>query len=99
VGYQAVGTRGRDLLEGATSLKLLGRYVPVRAEVVDLPDFSVHADSEELTGWLGAMPKRPETCFVVHGEPGASSALARRLRDDLDWNAVVPRHLEQVRLD
>jgi metallo-beta-lactamase family protein len=99
VGYQAVGTRGRDLVEGARSLKMLGRYVPVRAEVVDLPDYSVHADCDELVEWLGTMPSAPSTCYVVHGEPAASTTLARRLGDDLGWLAVVPRHLERVRLD
>ena len=73
--------------------------MPVRAEVVDIPDFSVHADSDELAAWLRAMPTPPVNCYVVHGEPVACTTLAGRLRVELDWCAVVPKDLEVVRLD
>jgi metallo-beta-lactamase family protein len=99
VGYQAAGTRGRSLADGCRELKLLGRYVPVRAEVVDCGAFSVHADAEELLAWLGAAPRPPETVYVVHGEPEASLALHDAIEDRLDITAVVPRNLERVRLD
>ncbi len=99
VGYQAVGTRGRDLAEGATSLKMHGRYVPVRAEVVQVDGYSVHADADELLGWASAMPEPPTTTYVVHGELDASQTLARRIRAELGWNAVVPRDGETVRID
>jgi metallo-beta-lactamase family protein len=99
VGFQAEGTRGRALAEGARSIKLLGRYVPVRAEVVDVPAFSVHADCAELLAWLGAAPRAPETVFVVHGEAAAAAALAEGVTKELGWTSAVPRHLEQVRLD
>ncbi len=98
-GYQAVGTRGRQLLEGATQLKMHGRYVPVRAEVVEVQDFSVHADADETIGWLRRSPARPRVAYVVHGEPEAAYALARRIGSDLGWDAVVPRQGERVRLD
>ena len=58
-GYQAVGTRGRDLLSGARQVKIHGRYVPVRAEVVDDPEFSVHADADEVLDWLGRCDPAP----------------------------------------
>jgi len=99
VGYQAVGTRGRDLAEGASSLKMHGRYVPVRAEVTQVEGFSVHADADELLAWASSMPEPPATTYVVHGEEAASEALARRIRSDLGWNAVVPRDGETVRID
>lgn len=98
-GYQAAGTRGRDLVEGARQVKVLGRYVPVRAEVVDDEEFSVHADSDELLQWLGRCDPPPSAVYVVHGEQGAAQALARRVSDELGWVAVVPRHAERVRLD
>jgi metallo-beta-lactamase family protein len=98
-GYQAVGTRGRQLQEGVRQVKIHGRYVPVRAEVVDVPDFSVHADSDELCAWLASSPEPPEIVYVVHGEPGSSAALADRIRDELGWCAVVPAPGERVRLD
>lgn len=98
-GYQAAGTRGRSLLEGAQSLKIHGRYVPVHAEIVDGAGFSVHADSEELLGWLGAAPSPPRVAFVVHGEPLESMALQQAIATRLRWSAVVPQHGERVRLD
>lgn len=95
-GYQAVGTRGRALVEGAKEVKLLGEYVRVRAEVVDDGGFSVHADSEDLLGWLQAMPAPPECVYLVHGEPEASAALASRVREVFDCPVVLPRLGEKV---
>jgi len=96
-GFQAAGTRGRSLADGAHSVKMLGRYVPVRAEVMTLRSLSVHADADGLHDWIDSLPRRPDTIFVVHGEPDASNAFADRLGDD-DHNAVVPRPLERVGL-
>lgn len=99
VGYQAVGTRGRDLAEGAGQLKMHGRYVRVRAEVAVVDGFSVHADADEVLAWLGSAPAPPRAVYVVHGEPAASAALAGRIRAELDWLAVTPWDGERVRLD
>lgn len=99
VGFQAEGTRGRALLDGATTLKLLGRYVTVRAEVVDVPGFSVHADKAELLGWLKSAPRAPEMTFVVHGEAHAAESLRAAIESELNWTSAVPRYLEQIRLD
>ncbi len=98
-GYQAVGTRGRDLAEGAREVKIAGRYVRVRAEIIQLEEFSVHADADELLGWLGELPEPPETVHVVHGEVEASQALAARIREEFDCAVTVPRYLERVLLD
>ncbi len=89
-GYQARGTRGRALLDGEREVKVMGRYVPVRAEIVDDEEFSVHADAGELLGWLRELPEAPEIVYVVHGEPESSRALAARIRAELDWCVVVP---------
>lgn len=97
VGFAAAGTRARALLEGARTLKMHGRYVPVHAEIVDLPAFSAHADADDLLAWLRG-GRRPDTVFVVHGEPSASSALRDRIELELGWNAVVPTLDERVRL-
>lgn len=97
-GYQAVGTRGRALLDGAREVKIHGRYVPVHAEVVSDEEFSVHADADEVLGWLAGLPEAPGTVYVVHGEPQGSRALADRIADELGWTAVVPRPLERVRV-
>lgn len=99
VGWQAQGTRGRTLVDGATELKMLGRYVKVHAEVISLPQFSVHADSEELAAWVAAATPTPETVYVTHGEPSASRALATTISTRLGCTAVVPRLGERVRLD
>jgi len=98
VGYQAIGTRGRQLLDGATELKMMGRYVRVRARIVNLAMFSVHADGGELLDWVARAPRTPESVYVVHGEPDASAELANAITKTLDWTAVVPRFGEIVRL-
>jgi metallo-beta-lactamase family protein len=98
VGYQAEGTRGRRLLQGCRTLKMLGRYIPVHAEVIDLTTFSVHADRDELIGWAGRAPAQPEMTFVVHGEPRSSGFLRNELEKKLNWTAVVPQYLERIRL-
>lgn len=94
-GYQAQGTRGRLLGDGVQELKIHGRYVPVRAEVVDLGAFSAHADADELVQWATGCESVPTTTYVVHGEPAASAGLQSRLHA-LGWTAVVPRHGERV---
>lgn len=96
VGYQAVGTRGRQLQDGARSIKIHGKYVPVRAEIADLQGFSVHADADDLIGWLKSCPEEPQCCFVVHGEPTGSEELRRRIDEELGWNAVVALPGERV---
>lgn len=99
VGFQAEGTRGRLLFEGARVVKMLGRYIPVRAEVIAVPAFSVHADQIEMLAWLQTASRPPEVTYVVHGEQEAAAALCGAIEKNLDWTAAVPRHLEQVRLD
>jgi len=97
-GYQAVGTRGRLLVDGAQELKMHGRYVKVRAEIVQDEEFSVHADADELMSWLDGLPE-PETVYLVHGEPESAQALAGRIRAELGWTVAVPGPGERVRVD
>jgi metallo-beta-lactamase family protein len=97
-GFQAEGTRGRQLLDGCRELKMLGRYVRVRATIVNLSAFSVHADARELLEWVSSAESEPDTVYVVHGETSASNALANSIVDKLDWSAVVPRLGERVNL-
>lgn len=98
VGYQAVGTRGRQLAEGAQAVKIHGEYVPVRADVVDVEGFSVHADADEILAWLGSAAQPPRVVYVVHGEPAAAATLAERIGRELGWLAVVARDGERVRV-
>lgn len=90
-GYQAVGTRGRALLEGATTIRMHGEDIPVRARVISLDGFSAHADASELVKWALSGPGMPETIFLAHGEPDAQQALAARLRDASVPQVSIPR--------
>lgn len=99
VGYQAAGTRGRLLADGATEVKMLGRHVRVRAEVVDLGAFSVHADRSELMEWLRTAQPAPEVVYLVHGEPDSARSLKALLDDASPHETVVARDRERVRLD
>lgn len=96
VGFQAVGTPGRALLDGAAQLKVHGTYVKVRAEIVSIEAFSVHADAGELVDWVRRAEAMPAQVFCVHGEPDAAAALAERLERELDIVAVVPQTGERV---
>ncbi|MYV64695.1 MBL fold metallo-hydrolase [Streptomyces sp. SID2131] len=95
VGFAAAGTRARDLVDGARVLKMFGEYVPVRAEVADVPHFSAHADAAQIVDWLRGAPA-PHATYLVHGEPSASGALRDRIDRELGWTAVVPRSGEAV---
>jgi metallo-beta-lactamase family protein len=95
VGFAAQGTRARDLVDGARALKIFGGYVPVRAEVVNVPGFSAHADAAEVVDWLRHAPA-PSATYLVHGEPEGSQALRDRITRELGWTAVVPRSGERV---
>ena len=98
VGFQAAGTRGRRLADGEHQIKLLGQYVPVRGEVLNLPMFSVHADASELIDWLRSCSSEPTMTFIVHGEPDAAEALRNTIESTLGWMAVTPHYLERVAL-
>lgn len=95
VGFAARGTRSRDLVDGARTLKMFGGYVPVRAEVVNVPGLSAHADAAEILGWLRGAPA-PNATYLVHGEPESAAALRERIDRSLRWTAVVPRSGERV---
>lgn len=96
VGYQAAGTRGRQLVEGATEVRIHGRQIPVAAQVRKLDSMSAHADRGEILRWLGTLPRRPGRLCLVHGEPGPMDALRRLVADRLRWEAHTPAHGERV---
>ncbi|HTN54510.1 MAG TPA: MBL fold metallo-hydrolase [Anaeromyxobacter sp.] len=97
VGYQAEGTRGWSLQNGAPTVRIHGQDVPVRARVATLSGFSAHADEAELSRWLATFPAPPRRTFLVHGEPSALAAAKVRM-DLLGWPAQVPHHLEELTL-
>jgi metallo-beta-lactamase family protein len=97
-GFQAGGTRGAAMTAGATSVKIHGQYVPVRAEVANLHMLSAHADADEIMGWLRNFERPPKLTFITHGEPDASDALRHRIEEELGWSCLVPEHRESVEL-
>ena len=98
-GFQAGGTRGAALAEGARQLRMFGREFPIEAEVVQLQSFSGHADADEILRWLGGAKRPPAMTYVTHGEPSASDALRSRIEHELGWSARAPEHLETIKLD
>ena len=98
VGYQAAGTRGRLLREGAREVKMLGQSVPVRAAIMVSDSYSAHADQGEILRWLGGFTRPPQTTYIVHGEPDAAAALQARIASQLKWRAVVAQDGQRVDL-
>ena len=98
VGFQAEGTRGRTLLEGAPEVRIHGEQVPVRARVAKLNSMSGHADRGEIIRWLRTLPVPPQRLFLVHGEAGPMDALKTTIKQELGWDAATPQHLERVSL-
>ena len=90
VGYQAVGTPGRSILDGAESVKLFGEEIEVRAEVCQLPGVSGHADDKGLMAWISAMEVKPEMVFVTHGEDKVTEFFRDRLINELGLRAYAP---------
>jgi metallo-beta-lactamase family protein len=98
VGFQAEGTGGRTLQDGAKFLKIRGQMIPVRAEVKNLRQFSAHAGRNELLRWLGGLPAQPKQLYLVHGEPAASTALQQSIKSKFGWDAILPNYLQTVEL-
>lgn len=98
-GFQVPGSRGGKLVTGAREIKVMGRYVAVKAEVHHLEGLSGHADAEGLIAWLRCLPQVPRRVAVVHGEPEASDALRQRIEEALGWRPVrVPQAGERLTL-
>jgi metallo-beta-lactamase family protein len=96
VGYQAAGTRGRKLVDGATQVKIHGRMIPVAARIAKIDSMSAHADRTEILRWLGTLPSPPGRLCLVHGEPAPMDALKAQIRDRLGWDAHTPEHGERI---
>ena len=95
-GFQAAGTRGAAMIDGAESIKIHGEYVPVRAEVKNLAMLSAHADADEILRWLGGFEGAPRMTFITHGEPTASDALRHRIEKELGWPCTIPEQAQKV---
>jgi metallo-beta-lactamase family protein len=98
VGYQAVGTRGRSLVDGATTVRIHGRDVPVAAHIEHLDSMSAHADADEIMRWLSGFAAPPAATYLVHGEPPGLEALNARVDSERHWRVHIAQYLERVAL-
>ena len=89
-GFQAQGTLGRQLVDGAARVRIFGDDIPVRAAIHSVDGLSAHADQPALMAWARGFKQAPEQTFVVHGEPSAAQALAELLQQQLGWQVSVP---------
>ena len=91
VGYQAEGTRGRQLLEGAQEIKFFGKYYQVKADVHHIESLSAHADQQGILNWISEIKNIPEKVFLIHGEPAAQEALSAKIESDFHWQVYRPK--------
>jgi metallo-beta-lactamase family protein len=99
VGYQAVGTLGRRIVNGEKQVRILGQEYPVNAKVVQVNGFSAHADKNELLEWLSGLKKSPRKVFIVHGEPDSALHFGDFIRQKTGWEVLVPAYEDEVVLD
>lgn len=99
VGYQAEGTLGRTILDGAKKVKILGEEVAVRAEIYNLQGFSGHADQKMLVDWVGNFKKKPTKVFIVHGEEESTLPLSQRIEEELNIETVIPNLYDTVTIE
>jgi metallo-beta-lactamase family protein len=95
-GYQAAGTRGRLLIEGAPTTRIHGQDIPVAADIKIVDFMSAHADANEILQWLHGFTRPPQLTCLVHGEPAAMDELKTRIESELHWNVRMPAHLESI---
>jgi metallo-beta-lactamase family protein len=99
VGYQAEGTEGHALVNGAKIIKIHGGAHTVQAEIKALDTLSAHADYEEILAWLGNFENKLKKVFVTHGEIGAAQSLKKKIEERFGWPTVIPKYLESFDLD
>jgi len=98
VGFQAPGTRGRSLVDGAKQLRIAGREVSVAARIEKIDSMSAHADYREMLRWLSGFTRPPKMTYLVHGEPTALDALAATITKEKQWPVRIARYMERVEL-
>ena len=98
VGYQAAGTRGRSLVDGAKTVRIKGRDIPVAATIERVDSMSAHADAGEIMRWLSGFVAAPTMTYLVHGEPVALEALRDRVTREKQWSAHIAGYQEQVEI-
>jgi metallo-beta-lactamase family protein len=96
IGFQAPGTRGHAIKNGAKEIRMFGMEIPVRAKVLALEQFSDHADPPEMLEWLHTFKGKPARTYLVHGEPDASSGLRAMITEELGWKVEVAEWMQKV---
>ena len=99
VGYQAKGTPGRALVEGAKDIKIRGKSYPVHASIKKINSLSAHADYDEILEWLSHFEKKPKEVFLTHGEIESAQALKKKIEERFGWSVVIPKYLDSFDLD
>ena len=99
VGYQAVGTLGRRIVQGEKNVRILGQNHDVKANVTQIHGFSAHADRDELFAWLKSLKNHPRKIFVVHGETESAKAFGAYVHEHTGWEGSVPEFKDEVILD
>jgi metallo-beta-lactamase family protein len=99
IGYQAIGTRGRTIMEKKETVKIHGKEIPINAHIEMIDGFSGHADYNEMLAWLMPFNKPPKTTFLVHGEEDASQAMAEKIKQTYHWNVRIPQFGESFELE
>jgi metallo-beta-lactamase family protein len=98
-GYQAEGTLGREIVDGAREVRIFGQFYPVKATIAYINGFSAHADRDELIKWLSSIRQPPRHLFVTHGEAKVAQHFAALVKDKTGWNVTVPEYKSQSILD
>jgi metallo-beta-lactamase family protein len=98
VGFQAAGTIGRQISEGAREVRIMKEYIPVRCKVEKIDSFSAHADWKAVLRWLKGLPEAPKRVFTTHGEPDAAAAMAKHIHEEYGWTVEVPTYGEVFEL-
>ncbi len=98
IGFQAVGTRGRQIKDGEPQVKIFGQIIPVRAQVAALEQFSDHADSPEMLEWMKSFKSAPKQTYLVHGEPAASAALRIAIATTLKWKVDIAEYMQKMEI-
>jgi metallo-beta-lactamase family protein len=99
IGYQAKGTLGRAILDGASMVRIMGEEIPVRCRVATISGYSAHADQPLLLRWLFPMRQSLKKVFIVHGDMDQMEPFAQKVRDEFALNAVIPTHGMKVTLE
>ena len=99
IGYQAIDTLGRIIVDGKKSVRIMGQQYRVKANVAQIYGFSAHADRDELMSWLTELKSAPKKVFVIHGEAKSAQSFGKHINDKTGWDVMVPEYRDEVVLD